>query len=130
MSHPITPRASLTRSSVLLLLALVLALGFLTPVSAVQAAPMIQDGGVKATITGDVVNVRTGPGTAYKVVARAKAGEALTATGKNADGSWLQLAGSGKAGWVSAQLVNAAGSVASLPVIKVADPPKAAAATN
>jgi N-acetylmuramoyl-L-alanine amidase len=83
-----------------LLLALVLALGFLAPAGAVQAAPMLQDGGVKATVKGDLVNLRSGPGTAYKVVARAKAGEALTATGKNADGvgcSYWRRQG----GWVS-----------------------------
>ena len=45
-----------------------------------------QDGGVKATVTGDLVNLRGGPGTAYGVVGRAKNGETLAAVGKNADG--------------------------------------------
>ena len=127
MSHPITPRSPLGRSSVLLFLVLVLAIGFAAPAAQVQAAPLMQEGGVKATVTGDLVNLRSGPGTAYGVVGRAKIGETVTAIGKNADGSWLQVTAGGKKGWVSSQLVNAAGSVACLPVVKVAAPPKAAA---
>ena len=127
MSHPITPRTSFARSSVFMFLALVLALGFLAPAGAAQAAPMLQDGGVKATVNGDLVNLRSGPGTGYGIVARAKAGDTLTAVGKNADGSWLQATAAGKTVWISASLVDPSGSVASLPVIKVAAPPKAAA---
>jgi uncharacterized protein YraI len=127
MSHPITPRLTLARSSTLLFLALVLALGFLAPVGAVHAAPLVQDGGVKATVKGDLVNLRSGPGTGYGVVARAKSGDTLTAVGRNADSSWLQVTTGGKKSWVSAQLVSAAGSVANLPVVKVAAAPKAAA---
>jgi hypothetical protein len=128
MSHLITPRRTLARSSIYLLLALTLALGVLTPVGTAQAAPLLQDGGVKATVTGSVVNLRSGPGTAYGVITRVKEGDSLTAIAKNADASWLQVTAAGKQGWVSAQYVNAAGSVAGLPEVKVAAPPKAASA--
>ena len=64
MSHPIAPPSPLGRSAVFLFLVLVLAIGFLTPAGHAQAAPLLQDGGVKATVTGDLVNLRSGPGTA------------------------------------------------------------------
>jgi SH3-like domain-containing protein len=132
MSHPTTSRSSLGRPAVFLFLVLMLALGVIAPAAQVQAAPLTESGGVKATVTGDLVNLRDGPGTGYAVVGRAKNGEALTAVGKTADGSWLQVSVSGKKGWVNSQLVTATGSVASLPVVKVAAPkaaaPKAAAA--
>jgi hypothetical protein len=132
MSHPTTPRPSLGRPAVFLFLVLALALGFIAPAAQVQAAPLAEAGGVKATVTGDLVNLRDGPGTGYAIVARAKNGESLTAIGKNADGTWLQVTASGKKGWVNNQFVSANGSVADLPVVKVAAPkaaaPKAAAA--
>ncbi len=130
MSHRIASHSTLARSSVFLFLVIVLALGVVSPAAVVQAAPTLQDGGVKATVTGDLVNLRSGPGTGYGVVGRAKAGETLTAVGKNAGGSWLQVSVNGKKGWVATQFVNLAGSATGLPVVQVAAPkaaPKAAA---
>ena len=74
MTHQHAPTSRLARGAVLFL-ALVLALGWLTPVAtaASLAAPALQDG-VTATVTGSLVNLRGGPGTGYGVVGRATEG--------------------------------------------------------
>ena len=43
------------------------------------------------TVTGSVVNLRQGPGTDHPTDGQARAGDVLTVTGRNADGSWLQV---------------------------------------
>ena len=43
------------------------------------------------TVTGAVVNLRGGPSTDHPVLGQVRAGDALTAVGRNADGSWLQI---------------------------------------
>lgn len=88
-----------------------------------------------ASVTGDSINVRSGPGTVYPVVAQAKKGEMLLVISRTQDGAWLEvtLAG-GKQGWVSARLATLNVPVESLPVAKVIPPtpkpaPTKAAAT-
>jgi uncharacterized protein YgiM (DUF1202 family) len=55
-----------------------------------------------ATILADRLNVRSGPGTGYGVVASAKKGEKYSVTGQSGNCAWLKIASGGKAlGWVS-----------------------------
>lgn len=86
-------------------------------------------------MTGDGINVRSGPGTVYPVVGQAKKGETLPLISRTEDGAWLEitLAG-GKSGWVSAKLVAINVPVESLPIAKSIPPtpkpaPTKAAAT-
>lgn len=59
-----------------------------------------------ASVTGDSVNVRGGPGTVYPIVGQAKQGEALPVVSRTQDGAWLEVTlANGKQGWVSAKLV-------------------------
>ncbi len=46
---------------------------------------------VTATVTGSVVNLRQGPGTEHARAGQVRAGDELHPTGRNADGSWLQV---------------------------------------
>lgn len=74
---------------------------------------------VTATTT-DVLNIRQGPKSATKSLGKLPKGTEVTAIGRNADSSWLQInipdsVGSGQ-GWVSAQFVTVNGDVNSLPV--------------
>ena len=46
---------------------------------------------VTATVTGTVVNLRMGPGTDYATAGQVREGDQLQVTGRNADGSWLQI---------------------------------------
>ena len=43
------------------------------------------------TVTGTIVSLRTGPGTDYPTDGQVHAGDQLQATGRNQDGSWLQV---------------------------------------
>lgn len=72
---------------------------------------------VTATTT-DNVRVRAGPGTKYGVLATMANGTALTAVGRNADSSWIQIQLPGKTdlGWLTAEFVTISGDVNSLPV--------------
>jgi uncharacterized protein YgiM (DUF1202 family) len=67
----------------------------------VNAAPPAQSAPT-ATVLVDRLNVRSGPGTGYKVVASAKNGEKYTVIGQSGQCSWLKVSRSGKElGWIS-----------------------------
>jgi uncharacterized protein YraI len=71
------------------------------------------------------MNVREGPGTGYPVLGSAPAGTITKVTGRNADGSWVQVerpSGAGS-GWIYTSLTDVVGDVSSMPVIDVPPPP-------
>lgn len=79
-------------------------------------------------------NLRAGPGTDYAVAGSAQAGATLEIVARNADGTWLQLAGGE---WIAAFLVDNGPAVADLPLAAnipaaptPAPPPPADAATQ
>ena len=81
---------------------------------------------VRLTVTGTVVNVRAGPGTGYPIAFQAAAGDPFAVTGRNADGSWLQVADPRTAAgrlWIYGALTDATGElVAGLAVAAVPAP--------
>ena len=91
-----------------------------------QPAAQAASSAAGATITADVLNVRSGPGAAYGAIGRAKAGQTFTIVGKSEDGKWWQVDFGGKKGWVSGQWVQVTGATSDVAVVKVAAPPKAA----
>jgi hypothetical protein len=64
------------------------------------------------------LNVRSGPGTTYPVLATLPAGSRLTLVGRDADGQWVEVCcvAGDRYGWVLAELVELAGDPAGLPV--------------
>lgn len=64
-----------------------------------------------AVFSGQVVNVRSGPGTNYGLIGRMNAGQRYPVTGKNADGSWWQIDYGGQPGWVTGSLVQTEGAI-------------------
>jgi len=77
---------------------------------------------VTATVVadGERLNVRSGPGTDYSVIAKAADGSALTLLGRDAGGVWLQIQTVETAdgfGWVSASYLQLDGAVDTLPVV-------------
>ncbi len=76
-------------------------------------------------VGADILNIRSGPGTAYSVVDRLSGGETQKITGKSEDGKWWQIATKDGNGWVSGELVAVTGTIGDLPVVKVAPPPTA-----
>ena len=101
------------------------------PQPSATAAPPTAAAPQATTVTlTDRVRVRGGPGTNFNVITTLDSGTALTAVGRNADGSWIQVQLPGKTdpGWVSAQFVTVSGDVNSLPVVSA--PTKSATPTK
>lgn len=65
------------------------------------------------------INVRSGPGTSFNSLGTLNAQDAVTLTGKDANGAWLQIAftaGPDGKGWINAAFVRAQG-VENLPIV-------------
>jgi hypothetical protein len=75
---------------------------------------------VRFNITADSsMNIRSGPSTEDEIIGGLGAGEALVASGRLADDSWLQVdLPDGSMGWVSASLVTADGDISLLNVVE------------
>lgn len=99
-----------------LLFCLVL-LAALLPVSPAQAqGPSVFVAATVAT-NGVRLNVRSGPGTTYAIVAKLPDGAPLSLLARNGDGGWVQLAlETGGVGWVSTRYVTADGAIDQLPI--------------
>jgi uncharacterized protein YraI len=67
--------------------------------------------------TGDIVNVRVGPGTRNRVAYKLRGGQSAAILGRNTDGSWWQIRTNGRIGWVNASVVVAEGDVSAVPVV-------------
>lgn len=107
------------------------------PAAAVPTAPQL-------TITGDLVNVRGGPGTAFDLVGSAAAGETYDIVARNAQGDWWQVCCfGGQNGWIFGELATTtnadnvpvaaelpAAAVATATPIAVAEAPTAAPANT
>jgi hypothetical protein len=82
--------------------------------------------GINATIKGDNVNFRSGPGTSYTPITRLPMGSRITIVGRLDDSSWVAIAlsdpkkqGSFVHGWIKTNLINVnMADVKALPVIK------------
>ncbi len=71
-----------------------------------------------ATVAETLVNVRSGPDTAYAVIGTARAGDTYRIIGKSEAGNWWQIRYGEQTGWISGALVQAAGplqAVAAVP---------------
>jgi hypothetical protein len=75
------------------------------------------------TVRADVLNIRSGPGTAYPVIERASLGELFLITGKSQDGKWWEVAVGDQKGWVTDEWAQVAGPVESIAAVEVAPPP-------
>ena len=79
--------------------------------------------------SGQLINVRGGPGTAYQVVGQVSPGQYYAVTGKNEDNDWWQIDFNGQQGWVIDQLVSASGAANDVAVVTdIPELPVAAAA--
>jgi len=75
--------------------------------------------GMTAFVTANVLNVRSGPGTHYAVVAKVKKGDVLTLLGRNEAGSWLKIdLPKHDEAWVSAHFVATTATLAALPAVQ------------
>jgi len=82
-----------------------------TPAPALTpTAPVTPTSAAAPVTTTDVVNIRSGPGTAYNIIGGAQAGQSFPVTGKNQAGDWWQVNYEGQTGWIFGQLVSASGT--------------------
>ncbi|NUQ37353.1 MAG: protein kinase [Caldilineales bacterium] len=101
-----------------------------TPISTSTAIPPTATPAQPAARVNSVANVRSGPGTQYDRIGVAAAGQRFDITGKNGAETWWQIDFNGRAGWLFADLVSAAGdlgrvSVAPAPPTPTRVPPTA-----
>jgi len=97
----------------------------------VSSLPVVTDGELVppppdqpfAVVTTGVLNVRTGPGVAYHIIAVLDEGETVQLLGRNSSGSWVQVQLQDEtAGWVNASLVQTSVPVSTLPVSETSAP--------
>lgn len=74
---------------------------------------------VTATINTARLNVRSGPGVGWPILARVSRGEVYTAIGRNNDKTWVQISGPGFTGWVSDRYVRLSADITLLPLAEV-----------
>ena len=71
-----------------------------------------------ATVNVKTLNMRTGPGTQYEVVAAFASGTRLSLLGKDSSGAWVNVkAAEGQAGWMSAKYVTLSVPIENVPVV-------------
>jgi uncharacterized protein YraI len=93
-----------------------------TPLEALQEqatlAPALPgQGSAKAVINGPLVNVRSGPGTDFEIVATVERGAEFDIVGISPDRSWWQICCvNGAQAWVTSEFVDTLGLVDSVPV--------------
>jgi CRP-like cAMP-binding protein/uncharacterized protein YgiM (DUF1202 family) len=72
----------------------------------------------RARITGDGLQVRVGPGTAYEVIATLAEGDEVDVLGRDDMGDWVKVGlDSGEEGWVAAEFVDVGGNLKAVPVV-------------
>ena len=68
-------------------------------------------------VASSALNVRSGPGTDYPIIAALQQGEIANITGKNTNGDWWEIAlANGQTGWVFGSLVTTAGDTTGVAV--------------
>ncbi len=93
-----------------------------TPPVEITPTPPTQTG----TVSGDVVNVRAGPGTNYPILGQVFLDQQIQIVGKNEDGSWLQICCPipGQADvWMSGEYIETDGDLDTLVVVATPPPP-------
>lgn len=89
------------------------------PVVSTTATPST-GGAATATVSTDVLNVRSGPGLTFGRFAAITQNQVVSLLGRSADNSWLQVRlADGRTGWVSSQFVTANLVLSNLPIINV-----------
>jgi len=72
----------------------------------------------RARITGDGLQMRVGPGTAYEVTASLAEGDEVNVVGRDEMGDWVKVGlDSGEEGWVASDFVDVGGNLKVVPVI-------------
>ena len=77
----------------------------------------------QAQVIGEVLNVRSGPGTEYAVAGQIRRDETYQVVGRNANSSWWQICClAGEAGWVASNLVRVNGPADAVAMVEATLP--------
>lgn len=77
-----------------------------------------------ATVTSDTLNVRSGPSTAYPVVATLRKGDRVSMVGRSADSQWVKISLDGRPqAWIAARYLSPDVHIQSLAVATAPRPP-------
>ena len=100
-------------------------------VQPLQASPQ-SAGTPQAIVNEALVNVRTGPDTAYPVVGQVKDGDKFSIVSRNESGRWWQVCCYNQRNvWITERYIDSAGRLANVPIeYNVAAPPVATAAAT
>lgn len=79
--------------------------------------PTATPDGVVVTITRNIQNIRSGPGTNYDIIAQARRGEQYEVIGANADFTWLVISYRGTQGWLSRDILETFGNLNTVPLV-------------
>jgi uncharacterized protein YraI len=94
--------------------------------------PTVIINGPGLTVSGDNINVRSGPGTNYEVIGQLQNGASAAIRGKSADGAWWQIiypSAPNGSGWVSASVTQANSEASNAPVATAPPAPTRAPTT-
>ncbi len=84
-----------------------------------------------ASVTSDTLNVRSGPSTAYSVVATLRRGDGVQMVGRTADSQWVKISLTGKPqAWVATQYLSPNTRIQSLAVAATPSQPPVAAGSS
>ncbi|MCB0047303.1 MAG: SH3 domain-containing protein [Caldilineaceae bacterium] len=86
-----------------------------------RPTPALAAGDVGGTValTGSRLNIRSGPGTAYGILAKAYPNEQFKVIGRNGPATWVEIElpdAENPSGWVSARFISLTDPVSSLPI--------------
>ncbi|MEI2692964.1 MAG: SH3 domain-containing protein [Anaerolineae bacterium] len=98
-----------------------------TPVAIATSTPLLATATVplaaQAEVIGDVLNVRSGPGTEYALIGQIRRGDTYPVVGRDASGAWWQICCvAGDAGWVANNLVRVSGAMDVVAVVEASTP--------
>lgn len=88
-----------------------------TVIATAVPAPVVQDVGNVAIINTGNLNVRSGPGGSYSILAKVAGGTQLSVVGRAPDDVWLLIEGYFGLGWVNTQYVIFRGNYNIVPII-------------
>jgi len=69
------------------------------------------------TITRNIQNIRSGPGTFYDIIAQARQGEQYQVVGANPDLTWVVVNVRGTQGWMQREILDTFGNLNTVPII-------------
>lgn len=76
----------------------------------------------------EAINLRSGAGTTYAMVAQVQPGETMTADGRNQTGDWVRVQYNGATAWVFTRVITWEGDLTALPVLAADDVASSSAA--